>query len=161
MNEQGAALAQRIRNAPYSRVELLGFVDSRETSRLGAMGKNKLLGKLDELRATLETTCNERIATEAQSRFDAWLLAEAAKPSKPGVSKPKPVTSKPKGKPSVDPLPQPTTPPVSDPKKDKMDQQKNDPSNTGGKKDKMEQQKTDPSNTNSKKDKMKQQSGNQ
>ena len=44
-----AALAQRIRNAPYSRVELLGFVDSRETSRLGAMGKNKLLGKLDEL----------------------------------------------------------------------------------------------------------------
>jgi hypothetical protein len=118
-------------------------------------------GKLDEMRATLETTCNERIATEAQSRFDAWLLAEAAKPSKPGVSKPKPVTSKPKGKPSVDPLPQPTTPPVSDPKKDKMDQQKNDPSNTGGKKDKMEQQKTDPSNTNSKKDKMKQQSGNQ
>jgi hypothetical protein len=118
-------------------------------------------GKLDELRATLETTCNERIAAESQSRFDAWLLAEAAKPSKPGVSKPKPVTSKPKGKPSVDPLPQPTTPPVSDPKKDKMDQQKNDPSNTGGKKDKMEQQKTDPSNTNSKKDKMKQQSGNQ
>jgi|GEM_PF-886738 len=121
-------------------------------------------GKLDELRATLETTCNERIATESQSRFDAWLLAEAAKPSKPGVSKPKPVTSKPKpgtSKPSVDPLPQPTTPPVSDPKKDKMDQQKNDPTNTGGKKDKMDQQKADPSNTNSKKDKMKQQSGNQ
>jgi hypothetical protein len=80
-------------------------------------------GKLDELRATLETTCNERIATEAQSRFDAWLLAEAAKPSKPGVSKPKPVTSKPKGKPSVDPLPQPTTPPPpSKPTQDKFNQ---------------------------------------
>ena len=49
MNEQGAALAQRIHGAPYSRVELLGFVDSRETSRLGPMGKNKLLGKLDNL----------------------------------------------------------------------------------------------------------------
>jgi putative colanic acid biosysnthesis UDP-glucose lipid carrier transferase len=49
MNEQGAALAQRIHNAPYSRVELLGFVDSREVSRLGAMGKNKLLGRLDKL----------------------------------------------------------------------------------------------------------------
>jgi hypothetical protein len=88
-------------------------------------------GKLDELRATLETTCNERIATEAQSRFDAWLLAEAAKPSKPGVSKPKPVTSKPKGKPSVDPLPQPSVPAKpADPTKDKFNQgqeQKPDP----------------------------------
>ena len=49
MNEQGAALAQRIHQAPFSRVELLGFVDSRQVSRLGAMGKNKLLGKLDSL----------------------------------------------------------------------------------------------------------------
>jgi putative colanic acid biosysnthesis UDP-glucose lipid carrier transferase len=49
MNEQGAALAQRIHNAPYSRVDLLGFVDSRGVSRLGAMGKNKLMGSLDEL----------------------------------------------------------------------------------------------------------------
>ncbi|MFZ4634006.1 MAG: hypothetical protein ACOYNO_07360 [Saprospiraceae bacterium] len=83
-------------------------------------------GKLDELRATLETTCNERIATESQTRFNAWLLAEAAKPSKPGVAKPKPVTSKPKpgtGKPSVDPLPQPTTPPPpSKPTQDKFNQ---------------------------------------
>jgi putative colanic acid biosynthesis UDP-glucose lipid carrier transferase len=49
MNEQGSALAQRIHQAPFSRVELLGFVDSRQVSRLGAMGKNKLLGKLDSL----------------------------------------------------------------------------------------------------------------
>ena len=49
MNEQGAALAARIQNAPFSRIELLGFVDSRETSRLGAMDKNRLLGKLDKL----------------------------------------------------------------------------------------------------------------
>jgi putative colanic acid biosynthesis UDP-glucose lipid carrier transferase len=49
MNEQGAALAARIKNAPFSRIELLGFVDSRETSRLGAMDNNKLLGKLDKL----------------------------------------------------------------------------------------------------------------
>ena len=49
MNEQGAALAQRIQGAPYSRVDLLGFVDSREVSRLGPMGKNKLLGQLDQL----------------------------------------------------------------------------------------------------------------
>lgn len=49
MNEQGAALAARIKNAPFSRIELLGFVDSRATSRLGAMDNNKLLGKLDKL----------------------------------------------------------------------------------------------------------------
>jgi len=54
MNEQGAALAARIHQAPFSRIELLGFVDSRETSRLGAMDKNKLLGKLDELASLVQ-----------------------------------------------------------------------------------------------------------
>ena len=49
MNEQGAALASRIREAPYSRIELLGFVDGRDPQRLDSLGKNKLLGKLDEL----------------------------------------------------------------------------------------------------------------
>lgn len=48
MNEQGNALADRIRQTPYSRVNLVGFVDSRAQSRL-AMGHNKLLGKLDDL----------------------------------------------------------------------------------------------------------------
>jgi putative colanic acid biosynthesis UDP-glucose lipid carrier transferase len=49
MNEQGAALANRIREAPYSRIDLVGFIDSREQSRLAPMGDNKLLGKLDAL----------------------------------------------------------------------------------------------------------------
>ncbi len=49
MNEQGAALATRIHDAPYSRVELLGFVDSREQARLGSQGQYRLLGKLDKL----------------------------------------------------------------------------------------------------------------
>jgi len=49
MNEQGTALAKRIRAAPYSRVDLVGFIDSRDVSRLGPQGPNLLLGKLDEL----------------------------------------------------------------------------------------------------------------
>ncbi len=49
MNEQGAALADRIRDAPYSRIDLVGFIDSRDELRLAPMGGNKLLGKLDEL----------------------------------------------------------------------------------------------------------------
>jgi len=49
MNEQGAALASRLREAPYSRVELLGFIDSRSQQRLDPAGKFKLLGNLDEL----------------------------------------------------------------------------------------------------------------
>ena len=49
MNEQGAALASRIRETPYSRIEFLGFIDSRESKRLDPLGDNKLLGKLDEL----------------------------------------------------------------------------------------------------------------
>src|SRR5690606_8947912 len=51
MNEQGSALASRIQQTPYSRVELVGFVDSRDQSRLAPMGHNRLLGKLDDLAA--------------------------------------------------------------------------------------------------------------
>lgn len=54
LNEQGSALAERIHNAPYSRVELLGFVDSRAVSRLGALGKNKLLGSLNDLASIVQ-----------------------------------------------------------------------------------------------------------
>jgi putative colanic acid biosynthesis UDP-glucose lipid carrier transferase len=49
MNEQGAALASRIRETPYSRIDVVGFVDSRAVSRLGPLGENRLLGKLDDL----------------------------------------------------------------------------------------------------------------
>ena len=49
MNEQGTALASRILEAPYSRIELLGFIDSRDPQRLNMLGNNKLLGKLDKL----------------------------------------------------------------------------------------------------------------
>ncbi len=51
MNEQGVALARRIRETPYSRIDLVGFVDSRNISRLGATSESKLLGTLDELAA--------------------------------------------------------------------------------------------------------------
>jgi len=52
MNEQGAALATRIRETPYSRIDLVGFIDSREPRRLAPMvDNNKLLGKLDALAA--------------------------------------------------------------------------------------------------------------
>ncbi len=51
MNEQGAALASRIRETPYSRIDLVGFVDSRDVNRLGPLGENRLLGKLDQLAA--------------------------------------------------------------------------------------------------------------
>ena len=51
MNEQGAALAKRMREAPYSRIDLVGFIDSRDVSRLGSLGENRLLGKLDDLAA--------------------------------------------------------------------------------------------------------------
>ena len=44
MNEQGTALASRIRETPYSRIEILGFVDSRDQQRLNPGGKHKLLG---------------------------------------------------------------------------------------------------------------------
>lgn len=49
MNEQGTALACRIREATYSRIDLVGFIDSRDVSRLGPLGENRLLGKIDEL----------------------------------------------------------------------------------------------------------------
>ena len=56
MNEQGLALAEKLKSSPYSRVELAGFVDSRSTDRLHASAPVPLLGKLDEL-ATL-AKCN-------------------------------------------------------------------------------------------------------
>lgn len=54
MNEQGAALATRICQAPYSRIELLGFIDSRDPQRLSSFGNHKLLGKTEKLAALVQ-----------------------------------------------------------------------------------------------------------
>jgi putative colanic acid biosynthesis UDP-glucose lipid carrier transferase len=51
MNEQGVALATNIKNSPYSRIELAGFVDSRGTERLNDSESHSLLGSIDELAA--------------------------------------------------------------------------------------------------------------
>ena len=50
MNEQGRALAAKLKHSPYSRIELCGFVDGRGAERLGAdAANNRLLGTLDKL----------------------------------------------------------------------------------------------------------------
>ena len=54
MNEQGSALASRIRETPYSRIDLLGFIDSRDPQRLDPLGNDKLLGKLDQLASIIQ-----------------------------------------------------------------------------------------------------------
>lgn len=51
MNEQGLALADKLTSSPYSRMELVGFVDSRNTDRLASDASHPLLGKLDQLAA--------------------------------------------------------------------------------------------------------------
>jgi len=58
MNEQGLALAGKLKGSPYSRVELAGFVDSRSTERLSSGASFPLLGKLDQLAAIAK---NDRI----------------------------------------------------------------------------------------------------
>jgi putative colanic acid biosynthesis UDP-glucose lipid carrier transferase len=49
MNEQGIALASRIRETPYARIELCGFFDDRDQERGNSSEKPALLGKLAEL----------------------------------------------------------------------------------------------------------------
>ena len=49
MNEQGLALANRITDSPYSRVELVGFADGRSMQRLNPVGSHRLLGTIDQL----------------------------------------------------------------------------------------------------------------
>jgi putative colanic acid biosynthesis UDP-glucose lipid carrier transferase len=51
MNTQGIALARRIRETPYSRIELTGFFDDREMHRLNAPPGFKLIDKLKALPA--------------------------------------------------------------------------------------------------------------
>ena len=49
LNEQGAALARRIHEARYSKLELSGFFDDRDQSRLNRAENSQLLGRLREL----------------------------------------------------------------------------------------------------------------
>ena len=49
MNSQGVALATKLAQSPYSRIELCGFVDSRGTDRNGATFNHTVLGKLGDI----------------------------------------------------------------------------------------------------------------
>nr|WP_256324185.1 undecaprenyl-phosphate glucose phosphotransferase [Nitrosospira multiformis] len=49
MNDQGAALASRIHETRYSKIELAGFFDDRSPSRLNQAANSELLGRLREL----------------------------------------------------------------------------------------------------------------
>jgi len=55
MNEQGLALACRISDANYARIELVGFVDDRQTARLDCTGAHKLLGTQEQLLALVRS----------------------------------------------------------------------------------------------------------
>ncbi|OQW86626.1 MAG: undecaprenyl-phosphate glucose phosphotransferase [Rhodoferax ferrireducens] len=55
MNEQGLALAARIKNSPYSWIDLVGFVDSRSIDRLPVSPQHKLLGNLEKLVHLVQT----------------------------------------------------------------------------------------------------------
>ena len=54
MNEQGIALASRIKEAPYSRIEFLGYIDSRDQQRLDPGGKHTLLGTPSSLASIVQ-----------------------------------------------------------------------------------------------------------
>ncbi|MBK9439973.1 MAG: undecaprenyl-phosphate glucose phosphotransferase [Comamonadaceae bacterium] len=49
MNEQGVALASRVGETPYSRIELYGFFDDRDLERLDASGDYRMLGRLADM----------------------------------------------------------------------------------------------------------------
>ena len=49
MNEQGVALARRVGETPYSRIEFVGFFDDRDLSRLDASTDFRMVGMLHEL----------------------------------------------------------------------------------------------------------------
>jgi len=49
MNEQGLALAAKIRNSPYSQIDVTGFVDSRSVERLTPTTPQNLMGGLSDL----------------------------------------------------------------------------------------------------------------
>ena len=49
MNEQGVALASRVSDTPYSRIEFYGFFDDRYLERLDASSDFRMLGNLSEM----------------------------------------------------------------------------------------------------------------
>jgi putative colanic acid biosynthesis UDP-glucose lipid carrier transferase len=49
MNEQGVALASRVGDTPYSRIEFTGFFDDRDLARLDASSDYRMIGRLNEL----------------------------------------------------------------------------------------------------------------
>lgn len=49
MNEQGVALASRVGETPYSRIEFYGFFDDRDLERLTASGDFRMLGRLSDM----------------------------------------------------------------------------------------------------------------
>ncbi len=49
MNEQGTALADRISETPFSRIDLVGFFDDRDAKRLAGDGRFALKGRIGEL----------------------------------------------------------------------------------------------------------------
>ncbi len=54
MNEQGLSLAERVRRSPYSRLDLVGFVDSRAADRIKPPHNLPLLGGMGELAAIVK-----------------------------------------------------------------------------------------------------------
>jgi putative colanic acid biosysnthesis UDP-glucose lipid carrier transferase len=55
MNEQGLALAQKIRASRYAHIELTGFIDSRTPDRLNKENRHLLNGQLDQLATLVKT----------------------------------------------------------------------------------------------------------
>lgn len=49
MNEQGVALASRVGQTPYSRIEFYGFFDDRDLERLDASSDFRMLGRIAEM----------------------------------------------------------------------------------------------------------------
>lgn len=49
MNEQGVALASRVEDTPYSRIEFAGFFDDRDIKRLDASSDYRMIGRLAQL----------------------------------------------------------------------------------------------------------------
>ncbi|MEI8168702.1 MAG: undecaprenyl-phosphate glucose phosphotransferase [Rhodoferax sp.] len=55
LNKQGLALATRIRQTPYARISLTGFVDNRSAQRVDNNSQNNVLGTLSQLTSLIQT----------------------------------------------------------------------------------------------------------